>query len=58
MSKFLVQKTVYLSIEVEGDTWIDAMQKSNAISHVHWKYNDEETPCVVCIDQPKLKVVE
>jgi hypothetical protein len=46
MSKFLVQKTVYLSIEVEGDTWEDAMQKANAISHVNWKYDDEETPCV------------
>jgi hypothetical protein len=53
MSKFLVQKTVYLSIEVEGDTWEDAMRKANAISHTNWKYNDEETPTVVLVEKQK-----
>ena len=57
MSKFLVQKTVYLSIEVEGNTWEDAMKTANDIHYAAWKYDDEETPSVVLIDQPSLKVV-
>jgi hypothetical protein len=47
MSKFLVQKTVYLSIMVEGDTWEDAMKNANNIDHAEWRYDDEETPTVV-----------
>lgn len=51
MSKFLVQKTVYISIEVKGDTWEDAMQTANDIHYAAWKYDDEETPTVTQINK-------
>ena len=49
MTTFLVQKTVYVSIKVQADTWMDAMQKANDIHYAAWQYDDEETPNVVAM---------
>ena len=51
MTTFLVQKTVYISTQVQASTWMEAMQKANDIHYCAWKYDDEETPCVVALQE-------
>ena len=50
MTTYLVQKTVYISVKVEANTWMEAMQKSNDISVANWQQDDEETPTVIAIN--------
>ena len=50
MTTYLVQKTVYISIKVEANTWEEAMQKSGDISVANWQHDDEETPTVIAIN--------
>ena len=50
MTTYLVQKTVYLSVKVEANTWMEAMQLSNDISVANWQHDDEETPTVIALN--------
>ena len=51
MTTFLVQKTVYISLKVEANTWMEAMQKSEDVAVANWQHDDEETPTVIAVKQ-------
>jgi len=57
MRTFLVQKTVYISTQVEATTWEEAMEKSSKVDIANWKQDDEETPTVTVINTQGAKML-
>jgi hypothetical protein len=51
MTTFLVQKTVYISLTVEANTWEEAKNLSSEVDIANWKHDDEETPTVIAINK-------
>lgn len=47
MTTFLVQKTFYLSVEVEANTWMEAQDISEEMDFATWNYDDSETSTVI-----------